>query len=125
MSDDIPDPVRTVSVEKAHLLHEQAAFSEDEYENTDNEIEAAYHETHVEYTHERIEQIEGDGLRGIDVRESRDEFKDEFDEYDEECVEGAKLAAKWDTEKQILREYFDEGEDTFEVGEAMNVMGYE
>lgn len=123
--DDYPEPNRTVIVEEAHLLHDQAEFSDEEHENASNDIEAAYHETRAEYTRERIDAIEGDGLAEQDVRDARDEFKTEFDEYDEECVDGARVAAKWDTEKQILREYFDETDDVVEVGEAMNVMGYE
>lgn len=125
MSEDIPDPERTVIVEKAHLLHEQAEFSDDENENASNYIEAAYHETRAAYTRERIDAIEGDGLAEQDVRDARDEIKAEFDEYDEECADGARLAAKWDTEKQILGEYFGETDNVVEVGEAMNVMGYE
>ncbi|QCC57219.1 hypothetical protein [Natrinema thermotolerans] len=125
MSDDLPDPERTVIVEKAHLLHEQLEYSRENAEDPDNEIDAAYQERRVDVTESYIEAIEGDGLSEADVRDDLDAARDVLSDTEEETPEVGRRVAEADTAKQILGRYFGEDDNTLEVGEAMNVMGYE
>lgn len=117
MSDEIPDAERTIIVEEAHLLHEQIEFSENEFENADNDIEAAYHQTRVQETQELAADLEGDGLRESRVREMKQSAAEKANEFDEETEESARVVAKLDTAKQTLSEYFGDGPTEVEVAQ--------
>lgn len=125
MSDDMPDPERTVIVEEAHLLREQREYSQENAENADNEIDEAYQTRRAELCEEYLDALEGDGLRESDVRERAAEAKETLTETDEETPETGRTLAEHDAANQVLRQYFGDSPDVIEVGEPMNIAGYE
>lgn len=121
---DRPEPDRQVSVEEAHLLHDQIEFSEEEYENSNNEIEQAYHQDRVKHSQELASGIEESGLSESDLKERKSELEAESKKFDEENVEFARVMAKLDSVKMVLEEYFGAGTDKVEV-EVMQTTGFD
>jgi hypothetical protein len=125
MSEDRPDPERTVIVEEAHLLHDQIEFSEEEYENADNDIEEAYHQTRVKETQKLATKIESDGLSESRVRGMKSEADEQAREFDEETPESARVIAKLETAEQVLEEYFGDQRGPVELGDIVASSVYE
>jgi len=123
MSDDIPEPERTVVVEEAHLLRAQAEHSKEQAAEGD-QINEKYHEKRVEFTEGRIEQIESDGISESEIEESINELKETVEETEQDTNERLEAEAEFDTVRQIHQRYFDGGPDVVEV-EAVGLTGYE
>lgn len=123
MSDDIPEPERTVTVEEAHLLRAQAEHSEEQAAEGD-EIDEKYHQRRVEFTEERIEQIESEGISESEIEEAIDQLKETVEQTEPDTDERLEAEAEFDTVRQIHQRYFDGGPDVVEV-EAVQFIGYE
>ena len=123
MSDDIPEPERTVVVEEAHLLRAQAEHSKEQAADGD-EVNEKYHQQRVEFTEERIGQIESEGISESEIEETIGELKERVEETEPDTDERLEAEAEFDTVRQIHQRYFDGGPDVVEV-EAVRLTGYE
>lgn len=123
MSNDIPEPERTVTVEKAHLLRAQVEHSEEEATDAD-EINETYHSERAEYTQERIQQIESEGITESELEESIEGNEQKIEDTEPDTEERLVPEALYDTDRQIHRRYFDGGPDVVEV-EAVGLTGYD
>jgi len=123
MSDEIPKADRTVTVEEANLLREQRKHSEEQASEMDD-LSEMYHAHRAEYTQERIEDIEDDGISESEVEERLEELKEKIESTEPDTEERIEPEAEFDTERQINRRYFDNGPDVVEV-EAIGLTGYE
>ncbi len=123
MSDDIPDPERTITVEEAHLLRAQVEHCEKEAAEGD-EINEQYHTQRAEFTEERIEQIESEGISESEIEESIEELKERVKATEPDTDDRLEAEAEFDTVRQIHQRYFDGGPDVVEV-EAVRATGYD
>jgi hypothetical protein len=123
MSDDIPEPDRTVTVEEAHLLRAQVEHSEEQASQGD-EINQKYHEERVQYTRERINQIESQGISESDLEDTIEELREQVEDTEPDTDERIPVEAKLDTDQQINERYFDNGPDEVVV-ECVGLTGYD
>lgn len=123
MSDDIPEPERTVTVEKAHLLRAQIEHAEEQAEDTDD-INETYHNLRKQFTEERIEQIESDGISESQIEEEMERLKDDIESTEPDTDERLEVEAEFDTLRQIHARYFGGGPDVVEVA-VRRVTGYD
>ncbi len=123
MSDDIPEPERTVTVEEAHLLRAQVEHCEEQAAEGD-EINEKYHTQRAEFTEERIEQIESGGIAESEIEDAVEQLKKRVKATEPDTDERIEAEAEFDTVRQIHQRYFDGGPDVVEV-EAVRATGYD
>lgn len=126
MSDEYPDPKRTVIVEEAHLLHDQIDHSESEAEDAEEETNEAYHTRRRSETREMVARLEGDGLRESEILEQYKNTAEELDDLEAGTVEWAHTLARHDTARQIITEYFGgTGSESVDLGDITASSLYE
>jgi len=120
MSDDYPEPERTITVEEAHLLHDQIDHSESEAEDAEDEVNEAYQKRRAAETREMVKRLEGKGLRESEIREQYRNTAGMLDDLEADTVEWAKTLARHDTARQIINEYFGgTGNEPVELGDLV------